>query len=57
LRQKKFFFLKSEKLVTGVGALFFNPGGGTLYAEFHGTLYEWDLQKNKHGPKWWIGEE
>jgi len=40
-----------------VGALFFDPSGGTLYTELRGTLYEWDLQKNKHGPEWWIGEE
>jgi hypothetical protein len=40
----------------GVGALFFDPSGRTLYAEINGTLYEWDLQKNKHGPEWWIGE-
>ena len=41
----------------GVGALFFDPSGGTLYAELNRTLYEWDLQKNKCGPEWWIGEE
>ncbi|KIJ97180.1 hypothetical protein K443DRAFT_10093 [Laccaria amethystina LaAM-08-1] len=40
----------------GVGALFFDPNGGTLYAELFGTLYEWDLQKNEPGPEWWIGE-
>ena len=40
-----------------VGALSFDPSGGTLYAELSGTLYEWDLQKSKHGPEWWIGEE
>jgi len=39
------------------GALFFNPSGGTLYAELYGTLYKWDLQKSEHGPEWWIGEE
>jgi len=38
------------------GGLFFDPSGGTLYAELLGTLYEWDLRKNEHGPKWWIGE-
>ena len=38
----------------GVGALFFDPSGETLYAESDGILYEWDLQKN---PEWWIGEE
>ena len=27
-------------------SLFFDPSGGTLYAELNGTLYEWDLQKN-----------
>ncbi|KIJ93240.1 hypothetical protein K443DRAFT_63351, partial [Laccaria amethystina LaAM-08-1] len=41
----------------GVGGLFFDPSGGTLYAELEGTLYEWDLQENKPGPEWWIGEE
>ena len=40
----------------GVGALFFDPSGGTLYAEILGTLSEWDLRKNEHGPEWWIGE-
>ena len=25
----------------GVGLLFFDPGGGTLYAELNGILYEW----------------
>ena len=38
-------------------ALFFDPSGGTLYAELDGILYAWDLRKNKHGPEWWIGEE
>ena len=37
-------------------ALFFDPSGGTLYAELYGTLYEWDLQENEPGPGWWIGE-
>ena len=41
----------------GVQSLFFDPSGGTLYAEVAGTLYEWDLQENKRGPEWWIGEE
>ena len=40
-----------------VDALFFDPSGGTLYAEHHGTIYEWDLRKNEPGPEWWIGEE
>ena len=40
-----------------MSAPFFDPSGRTLYAELEGTLYEWDLQKNKHGPEWWIGEE
>ena len=40
-----------------VGALFFDPSEGTLYAEHHGTIYEWDLRKNEPGPEWWIGEE
>ncbi|KIJ97192.1 hypothetical protein K443DRAFT_681748 [Laccaria amethystina LaAM-08-1] len=39
-----------------VGALFFDPSGGTLYAEHTGTLYEWHLQKNEPRPEWWIGE-
>ncbi|EDR07872.1 uncharacterized protein LACBIDRAFT_294479 [Laccaria bicolor S238N-H82] len=39
-----------------VDALFFDPSGSTMYAEINGTLYEWDLQKNKPGPEWWIGE-
>ena len=37
-------------------ALFFDPSGGTLYAEYCGTLYEWDLRTNESGPEWWIGE-
>ena len=36
--------------------LFFDPGGGTLYAELDGTIYEWDLWKKEPGPEWWIGE-
>ena len=39
-----------------MGAIFFDPSRGTLYAEHGGTLYEWDLQKNESGPEWWIGE-
>ena len=52
-----------EKLIlesgnnTVVGAVFFDPSGGTLYAELHGTIYAWDLRKNEPGPEWWIGEE
>jgi hypothetical protein len=48
--------LENPGIYGGVGALFFDPNGGTLYAELYGTIYEWDLQKNKHGPEWWIGE-
>ena len=50
--------LKLERLGRdiGVGGICFDPSGGTLYAELHGILYEWDLQKKKHGPQWWIGE-
>ena len=40
-----------------VKALFFDPGGGTLYAEHLGAIYGWDLRKNEPGPEWWIGEE
>ena len=40
-----------------VGALFFDPGEGTLYAQLDQTLYEWDLRKNEPGLEWWIGEE
>ena len=36
--------------------LFFDPSGGTLYAENGGILYEWDLRTNEPGPEWWIGE-
>jgi len=55
---EEILLLKFRKpgMYTGVGALFFDPSGGTLYAELYGTLYEWDLQKNKQGSKWWIGE-
>jgi len=50
--------LKLERLGRhiGVESLFFDPSGVTLYAELEGTLYQWDLRKNKNGPKWWIGE-
>jgi hypothetical protein len=56
---EEILLLKSEwlKIYRELGALFFDPSGGTLYAEMNGTLYEWDLQKNEPGPKWWIGEE
>ena len=37
-------------------APFFDPSGGTLYAERAGTLYKWDLHKNEHRAEWWIGE-
>ena len=62
LRRKKFFFLSSEDLGNDerhirVGALFFDPSGETLYAEYGGTLYEWVMRKNEPGPEWWIGEE
>ena len=49
--------LKEYGRSVGVGALFFDPSGRTLYAELNGTLYEWDLRKNKHDPEWWIGED
>ncbi|EDR00725.1 uncharacterized protein LACBIDRAFT_313184 [Laccaria bicolor S238N-H82] len=49
--------LQRSKSYIRVGALFFDPSGGTLYAEQNGILYEWDLQNNKCGPEWWIGEE
>jgi hypothetical protein len=48
--------LEENERFRGVGSLFFDPNGGTLYAERAGTLYEWDLQKNEHCPEWWIGE-
>ena len=50
-------WVNNLNIYVGVEELFFDPGGGTLYAELDGTLYEWDLQKNKCGPEWWIGEE
>ena len=49
--------LEKSGMWARVDALFFDPSGGTLYAALNGTLYEWDLQKNKCGPEWWIGEE
>ena len=49
--------LFSFRLLGKMTTLFFDPNGRTLYAELEGTLYEWDLQKDKHGPEWWIGEE
>ena len=52
--EEKLFF-KSGNYV--VDALFFDPSGGTLYAELGGAIYEWDLRKNEPGPEWWIGEE
>ena len=59
---EEIIFLKSEefenhKRYIGVGALFFDPNGETLYAKFGGTLFEWVLRKNEPGPEWWIGEE
>ena len=48
--------LKEYDRYRGVGSLFFDPCGATLYAELAGTLYEWDLRKNEPGPEWWIGE-
>jgi len=56
---EEILFLKLEEECerdTEVGVLFFDPSGGTLYTKLHGTLYEWDLQKNEHGPEWWIRE-
>ncbi|EDR04825.1 uncharacterized protein LACBIDRAFT_304117 [Laccaria bicolor S238N-H82] len=52
---KERLFLKTEKYFPVT--LFFDPDGRTLYAEHRGTLYEWDLQKNKTGPEWWSGDE
>ena len=59
---EEIIFLKSEELENykksiGVGALFFDPSGETLYAEYRGTIYEWVMRKNEPGPEWWIGEE
>ena len=55
---EEILLLKPEEpiMYLEVGALFFDPSGGTLYAELNGTLYEWDLRKNQPGPEWWIGE-
>ena len=58
---EEILLLKSEKIdnyggYIGVGALCFDPRGGTLYAELDGMLYEWDLRKNQPRPEWWIGE-
>ena len=47
--------LKEYDRNRGVGSLFFDPSGATLYAELAGTLCEWDLRKNEPGPEWWIG--
>ena len=55
LETEELLFLKDGDYL--VNALFFDPGGGTLYAECCGTIYEWDLRKNEPGPEWWIGEE
>ena len=62
LETEEIIFLKSAEFknhgwYTGVGALFFDPSGETLYAEYCGTLYEWVMRKNEPGPEWWIGEE
>ena len=51
----KLEWLENLGMFIGVQSLFFDPSGGTLYAELNGTLYEWDLQKND-GPEWWVGE-
>ena len=55
--EKKEIIFSTTNSMAGVGALFFDPSGESLYAEYKGTLYEWGLQKNKPGPEWWIGEE
>jgi hypothetical protein len=52
----KLEWLDKVGMFIGVQSLFFDPSGGTLYAELAGTLYEWDLRKNKNGPEWWIGD-
>ena len=59
---EEILFLKLEGLENSTrylfdGALFFDPSGETLYAEYGGTLYEWAMRKNEPGPEWWIGEE
>ena len=52
----KLEWFKKRKMYTKEPALFFDPSGGTLYAEHGGTLSEWELGTNEPGPKWWIGE-
>ena len=52
----KLDWFKEHKVYIQESALFFDPSGGTLYAEHCGTLYEWDLRTNEPGPEWWIGE-
>ena len=59
---EELIFLKSKGLENRgrymeVDALFFDPSGETLYAEYGGTIYEWVMRKNEPGPEWWIGEE
>ena len=59
---EEIIFLKSKEFdnhewYIGVDALFFDPSGETLYAEYGGTIYEWVMRKNEPGPEWWIGEE
>ena len=49
--------LGNRGMYMGVDALFFDPSGETLYAEYGGTLYQWVMRKNEPGPEWWIGEE
>ena len=49
--------IKTPGMRLVLGGLFFDPSGGTLYAELNGTLDEWDLKRNEPGPEWWIGEE
>lgn len=48
----KFVWVENLREYMFVGVLFFNPSGGTLYAEIAGTLYEWELQKNEPGLEW-----
>ena len=50
-------WLENTRMYPEVRSLFFDPSGETIYAEYNGTFYEWDLQKNKRGPEWWTGEE
>ena len=54
LKSKEF---GSHEMYIEVDALFFDPSGETLYAEFGGTIFEWVMRKNEPGPEWWIGEE